>query len=338
MKFIRTLTALFALLPSIAFAQNAGTVTNNAFAIGKGPGTAGYRSVLCTAAQLPVGQAAAPICRTITGDVTIDTNGVTAIGANKVTNSQLATAADGTIKSNISGGVTAPIDNTISAVLDKLLGTTRGAIAYRGVSTWTALAPGTSGFALKSNGPGADPSYQAAGSGTVTSVTCGLGLSGGAITGAGTCAFGTGTVIGSAFATYATNASLAANIPADDTPPLSGEGTQIISFAYTPRSAASTLRVKFNGQGSCDTVNNFIAAIFNGGASALAAQNVNITVISNLAAVALEGSYAPGTTAAQTLSVRVGCNTGNAAMNGFPGGRRMGGVSVATLSVDEIAP
>ena len=189
MKFIRTLAALLALLPSIALAQNAGTVTNNAFAIGKGPGASGYRSVLCTAAQLPVGQAAAPVCRTVTGDVTIDIDGVTAIGANKVTNPQLATAADGTIKSNISGGATAPIDNTISAVLDKLLGTTRGSIAYRGAAAWTSLAPGTSGFALKSNGPGADPSYQAAGSGTVTSVgltnTYGLTVTGSPVTGAG---------------------------------------------------------------------------------------------------------------------------------------------------------
>ncbi|WP_040771791.1 hypothetical protein, partial [Rhodopseudomonas sp. B29] len=74
-----------------ALAQNAGTVSNHAFAIGKGPGTTGYTSLLCSSAQLAVGQAAAdPICRTITGDVTIDASGVTAIGAGKVTNAMLA--------------------------------------------------------------------------------------------------------------------------------------------------------------------------------------------------------------------------------------------------------
>jgi hypothetical protein len=73
-----------------ALAQNAGTVTNHAFALGKGPGVTGYTSLLCTSAQLAVGQAAAdPICQTVTGDVTISAGGVTAIGANKVTNAQI---------------------------------------------------------------------------------------------------------------------------------------------------------------------------------------------------------------------------------------------------------
>lgn len=73
-----------------AQAQNAGTTTQHAFAIGKGAGTAGYTSLLCTSAQLAVGQAAAdPICQTITGDVTINASGVTAIGATVVHSSML---------------------------------------------------------------------------------------------------------------------------------------------------------------------------------------------------------------------------------------------------------
>lgn len=73
-----------------ALAQNAGTVTNHAFVIGKGAGTTGYTSLLCGSAQLAVGQAAAdPICRTITGDVTITAAGATAIGATKVTSAML---------------------------------------------------------------------------------------------------------------------------------------------------------------------------------------------------------------------------------------------------------
>lgn len=187
-KLFATLAALF--FATTAYAQNPGTVASRAFVIGKGPGFTGFTSVLCTQAQIAIGQNAAnPICATLSGDVTMTAAGITAIGANKVTNAQLATAADGTVKSNISGGVAAPSDNTISAVLDKLLGTTRGSVAYRGASAWTSLAPGTSGFALKSNGPGADPTYQAAGSGTVTSVgltnTYGLVVTGSPVTGAG---------------------------------------------------------------------------------------------------------------------------------------------------------
>lgn len=60
-------------------------IPDHAIAIGRGSGT-GFKSALCTSAQLIVGQAAAdPICRTVTGDVTISSAGATAIGATKVT-------------------------------------------------------------------------------------------------------------------------------------------------------------------------------------------------------------------------------------------------------------
>jgi len=49
---------------------------------------------------------------------------------------------------------------TATQVLD-WIGSTRGAVLYRGVSGWAILGPGTAGDALVSNGAGADPSYQA---------------------------------------------------------------------------------------------------------------------------------------------------------------------------------
>lgn len=52
-----------------------------------------------------------------------------------------------------------PEQLTISAVLD-WIGSTRGSILYRGAAGWAILTPGTVGFALVSNGAGADPSYQ----------------------------------------------------------------------------------------------------------------------------------------------------------------------------------
>lgn len=72
----------FVLLASASFfiasaqAQNAGTVSNHAFALGKGPGVTGYTSLLCGSAQLAVGQSAAdPVCKTITGDVALSAAG-----------------------------------------------------------------------------------------------------------------------------------------------------------------------------------------------------------------------------------------------------------------------
>jgi hypothetical protein len=112
MKIIRSLmvaSAAFFIVCS-ASAQNSGTVTSHAFAVGKGGvGTTGFTSLLCAQAQIAVGQSAAdPICRTLSGDVTLDASGVTAIGANKVTNAMLATMSANTVKGSTAGG--SPVD------------------------------------------------------------------------------------------------------------------------------------------------------------------------------------------------------------------------------------
>lgn len=135
----------------------------------------------------------------LTGDVTTSAGScATSIASSAVTNAKLANAADGTIKSNISGGSAAPSDNTITAVLDKLFGTTQGSVVYRGASTWAALSPGSSGQLLSSGGAGANPTWiTASGTGTVTSVTGGTGLSGGVITTTGTLAVNLATAANS---------------------------------------------------------------------------------------------------------------------------------------------
>jgi hypothetical protein len=52
----------------------------------------------------------------------------------------------------------------VQAILDQI-STTWGAVLFRGTADWQALAPGTSGQFLKTNGAGADPEWAAAGSG-----------------------------------------------------------------------------------------------------------------------------------------------------------------------------
>jgi hypothetical protein len=121
-------------------AQTPGAVTNHAYAIGKGPGTTGYTSLLCGSAQLAVGQAAAdPICRTLSGDVTIDAAGVTAIGGNRVTR---AMQAQGIARSVI--GVTG---NATANVAD-IQGTANQALVVN--SGGTALAFGAVNLASAS--------------------------------------------------------------------------------------------------------------------------------------------------------------------------------------------
>lgn len=87
--------------------------------------------------------------------------------------------------------ITGLIDTDVAAVnsaaVDAAFGSTRGSVLIRGVSGWTILAPGTTGYALSSNGVGADPSYQVVGgSGTVANPSALVGLA--AINGSNTSA------------------------------------------------------------------------------------------------------------------------------------------------------
>lgn len=81
------------------------------------------------------------------------------LGANAVTLAKLATQANQTVLSNVSGGVAVPSANTLTATLDAILGTTQGSVIYRSATGWVALGPGTAGQPLLSGGPAADPAF-----------------------------------------------------------------------------------------------------------------------------------------------------------------------------------
>lgn len=86
---------------------------------------------------------------------------------------------------NGSGGVLAPTP------------TTAGDIAYWNGTTWTKLTGNTVGTQVLSESSLGVPAWTTASTGTVTSVTCGTGLSGGTITASGTCAVSLSTVTNS---------------------------------------------------------------------------------------------------------------------------------------------
>lgn len=129
---VRVLQAAFAaffIACAPAYAQTAGTVTNHAFAVGKGAGKTGYTSVLCGAGQIPIGQSGAdPSCITLSGDATVNAAGVVAIGAGKVTNSMLA------------GSIAA----------SKLVGTDIATVGTVTTGTWNAGAVTSSGAVVAS--------------------------------------------------------------------------------------------------------------------------------------------------------------------------------------------
>ncbi|ANM12037.1 hypothetical protein [Rhizobium sp. N324] len=155
----------------------------------------------------------------------------------------------------------------------------------------------------------------------------------------------TGSVVDSASASYAANATLTTVIPRDDTAPQITEGTEILTLTITPKSTTNKLRCRFRGQVSRSAAGTVIAAIFATGTSingtAADARNaVGVTVVSADQAFmsSVEVDFVPGITTAVTISVRVGPDAvaGTARLNGSTAGRLLGGVSAATLVVEEI--
>jgi hypothetical protein len=97
----------------------------------------------------------------LTGDVTGSGTGSFAatIANDAVTNAKLANMTASTIKARITASTGDPEDATLTQVLDLVGSAAQGDILYRGTSTWSRLAAGTSGHYLKTNGTGSDPAW-----------------------------------------------------------------------------------------------------------------------------------------------------------------------------------
>ena len=156
----------------------------------------------------------------------------------------LASVSAYAILSNTSNVSAVPTGNSLSSILDAVIGSSQGSLIYRSGTQWTALSPGTAGQVLKTGGTGANPSWTTiSGTGTVTSVdasggTTGLSFSGGPVTVSGTLTLG-GTLGvangGTALGTVPTNGQL-----------LIGNGT---GYALSTLTAGSNITIT-NGAGT----------------------------------------------------------------------------------------
>lgn len=138
-------------------------------------------------------------------------------------------------------------------------------------------------------------------------------------------------------ATYGANEALATLMPADDSIPQVTEGDEILSASFTALNAAHRVRVTFQGViCSSTSADNVIAALFIDGA-ANAARAVNLITADDdfpaMIALQYEAVLPAGP---HTFSIRVGGSNFGVYMNGTSGGRRMGGASAATLTVEEL--
>jgi hypothetical protein len=135
---------------------------------------------------------------------------------------------------------------------------------------------------------------------------------------------------------YSANTALSTNVPFDDTIPTNAEGDQILSVAYTPRDAASTLRIKVKIRGGHSSSGQSLTATLfkDGGAreSCCRSNLANSTVV----CFDLEHTMTAGSTASTTFTVRVGTSSGSAYMNGDSSGRKLGGTLACQLIIEEI--
>lgn len=211
---------------SLGFSFN-NQLTNLVFASPDGStGAPAFRSLAVN--DIPTLTAAKlPNAGVMTGDVTTTFPAVT-IANSAVTNAKIATNTIGfnrlinfpasTILANLTAGSTAAAAVSANALLDYFYGTTQGAILYRNATVWTLLPPGTGGQFLMTNGAAANPQWNGvsgATGGTVTSVTCGNGLTGGTFTLTGTCAMTSGQFPGTATNDNATAGNIGQEVTAN---------------------------------------------------------------------------------------------------------------------------
>jgi len=133
----------------------------------------GASSTSTTVAELTVGTGLSLSGTTLTatavgltdgdkGDITVASTGTSwTIDNSAVTNAKMANMTASTIKARITASTGAPEDATLTQVLDLVGSAAQGDILYRGTSTWSRLAAGTSGHYLKTNGTGSDPAWAA---------------------------------------------------------------------------------------------------------------------------------------------------------------------------------
>lgn len=130
-KIFATLAALF--FATAAFAQNPGSVPAGAYALGRGPGVSGYSSLLCTAGQLAVGQAGSPVCRTVSGDWTLNAAGVATLATVNSNVGAFGSATQSVVFTvNAKGLITAAANVTVTPAIGSVTGLGAGCATFLG--------------------------------------------------------------------------------------------------------------------------------------------------------------------------------------------------------------
>ena len=144
-------------------------------------------------------------------------------------------------------------------------------------------------------------------------------------------------IIQSVYSEYLTNESLNTVLQNDDTIPQNTEGTEVLTAAITPKSASSRIRIRFQAMCGVSETSGVAAALFvDTTANALTANGISIAGAGVLTPIGLEYEEPSVSVNARTYKIRVGAGNATLRLNGTSFARLYGGVSRATLIVDEI--
>lgn len=151
-----------------------------------------------------------------------------------------------------------------------------------------------------------------------------------------------GILAQSLMASTANYVGLSTQIPIDDTIPQNTEGAEILTQAITPINASSKIRVtaRMHIASPVGSGGTFVAALFkDSAANALAAQSVYCAAGGITGHVIATYEESASSTSARTYKLRGGPGSAiTMYYNGDAGGRRFGGVSLVSLTVEEILP
>lgn len=89
----------------------------------------------------------------------LKSNGSGADPAYATVSASMPTIAAGTVLGNSGASSAAAAEATLTAIIDRAIGSTRGSLLRRGASGWEQVTPGAAGYGLVSAGAGADPVY-----------------------------------------------------------------------------------------------------------------------------------------------------------------------------------
>jgi len=322
------------------YATLAGTASTAAYATLSGTattaGTASYATLTGTASNV-----AGNINISTTGYITAESIEGTFVGS--ITNANYATlAGSATSAATASYATLAGTATTAAKAQDlAITGQSQGGILYFNGTNWVTLEPGSNGYVLKTQGASANPTWASGGgTGTVTYVGAGNGLTGGPITGFGTLdvvsapyATLAGTATSAATAGYATLAGTASSAASVDYATLAGTAS---SAAYSTLAGTATSAAYATLAGTATTAATAgyatLAGTATSAASAATADYATLAGTATTAASAATAGYA--TLAGTASSAAYATLAGTATTAATAGYATLAGTASSAASVD----